>query len=119
MAVDVDHERAVDVNHENMAVDVNHERAGTRPAPTAELGTIIGELKSIITNEYIKNVKQNNWPKFNKRLFQRNYYERIIRNEKEYFIYKKYIKENPVKINVKIHHGSKICISKLSKDCRV
>jgi len=75
------------------------QRAGTRPAPTLEsnktLGTIIGELKSIITNEYIKNIKINNWPKFNKRLWQRNYYERIIRNEKEYLMIKKYIKDNP------------------------
>lgn len=68
-------------------------RATTRVAPT--LGTIIGELKSIITNEYIKNVKNNNWSKFNKRLWQRNYYERIIRNENEYLKTKEYIKNNP------------------------
>ncbi|MDD2225037.1 MAG: hypothetical protein PHP97_02655 [Candidatus Shapirobacteria bacterium] len=71
-------------------------RATTRVAPT--LGTIVGELKSLITNEYIKNIKQNNWPRFDKRLWQRNYYERIIRNEKEYLIYKKYIKDNPINI---------------------
>jgi len=71
-------------------------RATTRVAPT--LGTIVGELKSLTTNEYIKNVKQNNWSRFNKRLWQRNYYERIIRNEKEYLIYKKYIKDNPINI---------------------
>ncbi|MDD4410231.1 MAG: transposase [Candidatus Shapirobacteria bacterium] len=77
--------------------DVNDEintRAGTRPAPT--LGMIMGEFKSIITNEYIKNIKENNWPRFNKRLWQRNYYERIIRNEKEYLMIKKYIKDNPI-----------------------
>lgn len=73
-------------------------RATTRVAPTGNktLGMIIGELKSLTTNEYIKNVKQNNWPKFEKRLWQRNYFERIIRNEREYLRYKKYIKENPV-----------------------
>lgn len=76
-------------------------RATTRVAPTTmesnkTLGMIIGELKSLITNEYIKNVKQNNWPKFDKRLWQRNYYERIIRNEKEYLIYKKYVRDNTI-----------------------
>ena len=72
-------------------------RATTRVAPTENktLGTIIGELKSLSTNEYIKNVKINNWPKFNKRLWQRNYFERIIRNEKEYLGFKKYIEDNP------------------------
>ncbi len=36
------------------------------------------------TNEYIREVKQNNWPRFIKRLWQRNYYEHIIRNEDDY-----------------------------------
>lgn len=72
-------------------------RATTRVAPTGNktLGMIVGELKSLITNEYIRNVKENNWPKFNKRLWQRNYFERVIRNEKEYLKIKKYIKDNP------------------------
>ena len=34
----------------------------------------------MITYEYIQNVKSHNWEAFNKRLFQRNYYEHIIRN---------------------------------------
>ena len=76
-------------------------RVTTRVAPTdgimdKTLGMVIGELKSLATNEYIKNVKTKNWPRFIKRLWQRNFYERIIRNEKEYFRYKQYIKENPV-----------------------
>jgi len=59
------------------------------------LGNIIQWFKTMTTNEYIKNVKTKNWPKFDKRLWQRNYYERIIRNEKEYFGYIQYIKDNP------------------------
>ena len=60
------------------------------------LGNIIQWFKTITTNEYIKNVKQNNWPRFDKRLWQRNFYERIIRNEKEYLRIKEYIRLNPV-----------------------
>ena len=76
---------------------IKNTRATTRVAPTGNktLGMIIGELKSLTTNEYIKNVKENNWPKFDKRLWQRNYFERIIRNEKEYLGYRKYIEDNP------------------------
>ena len=59
------------------------------------LGNLIQWFKTMTTNEYIKNVKINNWPHFEKRLWQRNFYERIIRSEKEYLIIKKYIKDNP------------------------
>ncbi len=49
------------------------------------------------TNEYIRNVKQNNWKPFDQKIWQRNYYDRIIRNEKELDKIKKYIFENPLK----------------------
>lgn len=64
-----------------------------------KLGNIIQWFKTMLTNEYIKNVKINNWPKFDKRLFQRNYYERIIRNEREYLNIQKYIELNPVGVD--------------------
>jgi REP element-mobilizing transposase RayT len=56
-------------------------RAGTRPAPT--LGDIIGAFKSITTIEYARNAVRNDWIPFRGKLWQRNYFERIIRNEKE------------------------------------
>lgn len=43
-------------------------RTGTRPAPT--LGNIICAFKSITTNDYIHNVKHNNWPGFSVKLWQ-------------------------------------------------
>ena len=58
---------------------------------------IVQWLKTMTTNEYIKNVKQNNWKPFDKRLWQRNYYDRVIRNEKELNKIRKYIFENPLK----------------------
>ena len=58
---------------------------------------IIGWFKSITTNEYIKNVKNNNWLPFNKKLWQRNYYEHIIRNEKSYLQIIEYIENNHLK----------------------
>jgi len=47
------------------------------------LGDIIGAYKSMTTNEYIRNINQSNWALFEKKLWQRNYHERIIRNDKE------------------------------------
>jgi len=70
-----------------------HQRAGTRPAPT--IGNIVGTFKSITTNQYIQNVKNNNWPPFNKRVWQRNYYEHVIRNEEELNKIRQYIIDNP------------------------
>jgi putative transposase len=45
----------------------------------------------------MRNIKQNNWSPFNKRLWQRNFYERIIRDENELNRIRKYIIENPFK----------------------
>ncbi len=61
------------------------------------ISSIIQFFKSIITNEYIKNVKNNNWLPFNKKLWQRNYYEHIIRNEKSYLQIIEYIENNHLK----------------------
>ena len=40
--------------------------------------------KTMTTNEYIRNIKQKGWQLFNKKLWQRNYYEHVIRNEKSF-----------------------------------
>ena len=62
-----------------------------------ELSRIIREFKSRTTVKYINNVKEKGWPRFEKRLWQRNYFEHIIRNEKSYHKIAEYIKENPFK----------------------
>lgn len=65
-------------------------------APTA-LGNMIGAFESITTVEYIRGVKNNNWKRFNGKLWQRNYWEHIIRNEKSYNFISNYIIDNPEK----------------------
>lgn len=79
------------------------QRAGTSPAPT--LGEIVGAFKSITTNEYIRGVKQHDWPSFPGKLWQRNYgacpersrRERVIRDQDELNRIREYIIYNPVK----------------------
>lgn len=68
--------------------------ANTRPAPT--LGDIICSFKSKTTSHYIKGLKHGLYKPFNKRIWQRNYYEHIIRNEKEYYAICDYIINNPI-----------------------
>ena len=65
-------------------------------APTAPtVGNIIGAFKSRVTVEYIRGVKTSGWPPFRGRLWQRNYYEHIIRNERALNAIRQYIMENP------------------------
>ena len=68
-------------------------RATTRVAPT--LGDIVGAFKSITTNEYIRGVKTLGWQSFPGRLWQRNYYEHIIRDDASLNRIRRYIVDNP------------------------
>jgi len=70
------------------------ERATTRVAPT--LGDILGAYKSITTHKYIQGVEEFAWPAFTKRLWKRNYFEHIIRNEADYERTTGYILDNPI-----------------------
>jgi len=71
-------------------------RAGTRPAPT-DLGNVIGAFKSITTVQYVHGVKELGWPPFSLRLWQRNYYEHVIRDEDSLQRVQEYILTNPAR----------------------
>lgn len=63
--------------------------------PNAPLSQMIQWFKTMTTNEYIRGVKQLNWKPFAGKLWQRDYYEHIIRNEKELQQKTDYILDNP------------------------
>ena len=69
-------------------------RATTRVAPT--IGEIVGAFKSITTHKYIRGVDEFAWPVFYKKLWQRNYYEHILRGQADYERIAGYILDNPV-----------------------
>jgi len=58
---------------------------------------IINWFKTMTTNEYIKGVKYGMYKPFNKRIWQRSYYDHIIRNEQDYIHIAEYIQNNPAK----------------------
>lgn len=84
-------------------------RVGTRPTPTdgmggdgeiasprlPVLGDVVGAFKSITTHRYTRGVATDGWYPFRGRLWQRNYYEHIIRNPDELHRARRYIAENP------------------------
>ena len=61
---------------------------------TPTLGGIIGAFKSRCSLEYLKFIDENNLNESAK-IWQRNYYEHIIRNRKELAMIRNYIKGNP------------------------
>lgn len=67
-------------------------------APTAKtIGDMMDALKSITTVEYIRGVKNMGWHRFDGILWQRNYYEHIIRDEQSFQNISNYIVNNPAK----------------------
>jgi len=60
------------------------------------LPTVIQWFKTMTTNEYIRGVHLKLYPPFDKKLWMRNYYERIIRDEKELDEIRRYIRNNPL-----------------------
>jgi len=65
-------------------------------AVAVSLPYLIDRFKTGTTNKYIDGVKTSKWKPFHKKLWQRNYYESIIRNETEYARITKYIRNNPI-----------------------
>jgi REP element-mobilizing transposase RayT len=80
-------------NHDMGATDT---KATTRVAPTT-VGKMMDAFKSITTVEYIRGVRLSDWLPFDGKLWQRNYYEHIIRNERSYQNIAEYIINNPVR----------------------
>jgi len=77
-----------------------HPRGG---APTNEyndnlvlsLSDVVHRFKTLTTKRYADGVKKSGWQPFPGKLWQRNFWEHIIRNEKEEKRIKEYIRNNP------------------------
>ena len=59
------------------------------------LHRVVQWFKTMTTNEYIRGVKTLGWKPFDGKLWQRNYWEHIIRNENSYHRIAQYILKNP------------------------
>ena len=60
----------------------------------AILGNVVGVFKSITTHQYAIAVRDRHWLPFDKRLWQRNYYEHIIRDRDALQNIRQYIANN-------------------------
>jgi putative transposase len=69
---------------------------GTGAHAGAPLQQIVRWFKTMTTNEYIRGIRDHGWPRFEKHLWQRNYYEHIIRDETDLVRIRRYIVNNPL-----------------------
>jgi len=80
---------------ENIRLGEQGEHIGLGEHIGSPVRAVVGWFKTMTTNAYIRGVKQLGWPPFDGKLWQRNYYEHIIRNEQSYQNISNYIINNP------------------------
>jgi putative transposase len=68
---------------------------GIAPTPGLSLTRVVQRFKTLTARRYAHGVSTLGWPAFQGRLWQRNYYERVIRNDRELNAIREYIQANP------------------------
>ncbi|MGB3239569.1 MAG: transposase [Geitlerinemataceae cyanobacterium] len=63
---------------------------------TMTLSEVVHRFKSLTTTKYRHGVRELDWTPFFNRFWQRNYYEKIIRNETTWQTVREYILNNPI-----------------------
>ena len=66
-------------------------------ARALSLPDVVHRFKTLTTKRYVDGVKRDGWPPFPGRLWQRNYYEHIIRDEQSLNRIRQYIADNPAR----------------------
>jgi REP element-mobilizing transposase RayT len=61
------------------------------------LGHVVGAFTSLTTVVYMRGVRDRRWPTFRRRLWQRGYHDRVIRDEEHLRRVRDYIANNPVR----------------------
>ena len=90
-------------NHFHCIIYIGNSLVGAdlcvRPDASTEISlpAIIQWFKTMSTNEYYRQVKKGTWPAIGKRLWQRNYYEHIVRSQISFEEISDYIKSNPTR----------------------
>jgi putative transposase len=65
-------------------------------ATTLSLPAVVHRFKSLTTTRYSMGVREHRWQAFRRRLWQRNYYEEVIRNQAALDGIRRYVAENPL-----------------------
>jgi REP element-mobilizing transposase RayT len=85
----------------NSAATVTRFKRATETSSGATLFEFMRVFKSLTTTRFIHGVTERQWPSFEGKVWQREYYERIVRHdEKELGRIREYIKSNPANADV-------------------
>jgi REP element-mobilizing transposase RayT len=76
--------------------DADLERAGTEARPYA-LSDAVRRFKSWTTRRYVDGVHAGGWPRFSGRLWQRGYFDHVIRGDEDLIRVLEYIESNPAR----------------------
>jgi REP element-mobilizing transposase RayT len=80
-------------NHAHALVGISVDLSD--PEERSSLTDVIHRYKSTTTTLMIRGVKERGWPKFDRRLWQSGFHDRIVRSERELETFRHYIATNP------------------------
>ncbi len=93
------HEMVVMPNHIHFIVEIESKHniidSDDIGSPKQTISRLVQWFKTMTTNEYIVGIKTKKWKPFRRKLWQRNYYEHIIKNYDSFIKISKYIINNP------------------------
>ena len=64
--------------------------------PTLSLSNVVHRFKTLTTRLYIQGVHKDGWKPFNTKLWQRSFYDHVIRDEQSLHDIREYIQNNPL-----------------------
>ncbi|MEI6276061.1 MAG: transposase [Prolixibacteraceae bacterium] len=82
---------------ENLHIDENHQYGLGNQRFHATIGNIVNWFKTMTTNEYIRGVRNLGWHRFEGKLWQRDYWDDVIRDDQSLVRIAEYILRNPEK----------------------
>ncbi len=88
-----------DIKNDRPGIAFEHswQPRGVAPTDMLSLPDAVHRFKSLTTKYYMDAAKRGEWPCFNGRLWQRNYWERIIRSDTELQATREYIRNNTMR----------------------
>lgn len=91
-------ERFISVEIDEYCIMPNHVHAilMIHQSPGISLPSVVGWFKSMTTHVYIQGVQQHDWIRFDGKLWQRSYYDHIVRDEDDLNRVRQYIFDNPL-----------------------
>ena len=88
------HKRIEQQQQEEHQQDGFQNQGGHMGPPLQE---VIRWFKTMTTNEYIQEVKSGSFPQFAKRIWQRSFYDHVIRDDEDLNRIREYVRDNPAR----------------------